>query len=390
MPSDDRPLPLVLQPGARRNQGRVPGQEDRLLCLPHVHASAAEGEAQSADRAALAPIALCRIHGPNNPVCPEKSYYRWLVQEWGKVLPELYDRGYWFNLADPGFPFPMMHCLREQIPLGKELGIKGWRVETLNHWAAESPSLYVAAKLMWNHRADVDALVRDYCERFFGPAGKPMQQYVELMNAAVRDADFHTGSSFDMPHIYPQRCAFKLASFSAEAGRRAGSGLYRERVRIVSADFDYLEAFIAMLDHRARHHWAAAKADLDQIDRLREQLLAVKPPMLNSRAATSYLQRFFRVCTEQGYAARHGRQSARRPACRPMAVSDRSQRDRRRPGLVAQGSRRRQLAADPHIHVFLERPGVAPLQGLGVVPADDHDPGRIQGPADLLVVWRRR
>ena len=98
---------------------------------------------------ALAPIALCRIHGPNNPVCPEKSYYRWLVQEWGKVLPELYDRGYWFNLADPGFPFPMMHCLREQIPLGKELGIKGWRVETLNHWAAESPSLYVAAKLMW-------------------------------------------------------------------------------------------------------------------------------------------------------------------------------------------------------------------------------------------------
>jgi hypothetical protein len=251
---------------------------------------------------ALAPIALCRIHGPNNPVCPEKSYYRWLVAEWGKLLPEVYDRGYWFNLADPGFPFPMMHCLREQIPLGKQLGIKGWRVETLNHWAAESPSLYVACKLMWNHRADVDALVRDYCERFFGPAGKPMRQYAELMNAAMRDADFHTGSSFDMPHIYPAAVRVHARTFLNDAGQRAGNGLYQERVRIVAADFDYLEAFISMLDHRARHDWVAAKADLDQIDRLRGQLLAVKPSMLSERAATSYLQRFFRVCTEQGYA----------------------------------------------------------------------------------------
>ena len=255
---------------------------------------------------ALAPIALCRIHGPNNPVCPEKNYYRWLAQEWGKLLPEVYDRGYWFNLADPGFPFPLLHCLREQIPMGKELGIKGWRVESLNHWAAESPSLYVAAKLMWNHKADVDALVRDYCEKFFGPAAEPMRQYLTLLDAALRDGDFHTGSSFDMPHLYPQAVRDSARNLLTDAQQRSGDGPCNQRVRVVRADFDYLDAFVAMIEHRARHEWAAAKTDLERIDGCREQLLTFKPPMLNGQYAVAYMQRFFRVATEQGYARTTG------------------------------------------------------------------------------------
>src|SRR4029077_815671 len=58
---------------------------------------------------ALAPIALDRVHGFYNPVAPEKSYAKWLYREWGKLLPELYDRGYWSNLACPGFPFIIVH-----------------------------------------------------------------------------------------------------------------------------------------------------------------------------------------------------------------------------------------------------------------------------------------
>mgnify|MGYP003347189473 CR=1 FL=1 len=38
---------------------------------------------------------------------------------------------------------------------------KGWRVETFPNYAAQFPSMYVAAKLMWNHHADVDALRLD-------------------------------------------------------------------------------------------------------------------------------------------------------------------------------------------------------------------------------------
>ena len=88
--------------------------------------------------------------------------------------PELYDRGYWSNLADPGFPFIIVHRLRDEIPACHTLGVKGWRVETFPNYAPQFPSMYVAAKLMWNHQTDVDALLKDCYAKFFGPAAAPM------------------------------------------------------------------------------------------------------------------------------------------------------------------------------------------------------------------------
>ena len=52
---------------------------------------------------AMAPIALDRVHGFSNPIAPEKSYLQGLYRDWGKLLPELYDRGYWSNLSVPAF-----------------------------------------------------------------------------------------------------------------------------------------------------------------------------------------------------------------------------------------------------------------------------------------------
>jgi hypothetical protein len=248
---------------------------------------------------ALAVIALCRVHGPSNPVCPEKSYWVWLAQEWKKVLPEVYDRGYWFNLADPGFPFLMIHRLREEIPLGARLGLKGWRVETMNHWASETPSLYLAAKLMWNTRADVDSLLADFSEKFFGPAAPPMAEYITLMDHALRDADFHTGSSWNMPQFYPAPLRAKAAALLRDAAAKAGNGIHRERVKLYELSFAYLEAFIRMRDHAGAFEFGKANEQLQQLDALRGQLLAYRPPMVHEKVAESYLKRFFRQPVEQ-------------------------------------------------------------------------------------------
>jgi len=251
---------------------------------------------------AFAPIGLCRIHGMNNPICPERSYYKTLMQEWGKIVPEIYERGYWFNLADPGFPFSHIHRIRDEIPAAYANNIKGWRVETINHWGSETPSLYISMKLMWNHKADVDALMADFTEKFFGPAQKPMAQYLTLMDAALRDGDYHTGSSFDMPYLYPAPLRKKARGLLNEAARQAGRGVYAERVKVFRTTFDYLEAFNAMLQQQNQQNFVAARKELDRVDALQKTLIAYDPPMINAKAAPSYLKRFFRQPVEQGYA----------------------------------------------------------------------------------------
>lgn len=255
---------------------------------------------------ALAPIALDRVHGFSNPVAPEKSYAKWLYKEWGKLIPELYDRGYWSNLACPGFPFLIVHRLRDEIPECHKLGVKGWRVETFPNYAATLPSNYVAAKLMWDHKADVDAILDDFAEKFFGPASRPMGRHVRLMDAALRDSPHCTGSSWDMPHHYPPGLRKKArALLDAGAKLAAGKGEYAERVKIVADSFEMLEAFIAMLDARAKCDFLAAKKELDRLDAAAKRLMETKPvPMLSAgRFSTyvNYMRRFFRPATEQGY-----------------------------------------------------------------------------------------
>lgn len=255
---------------------------------------------------ALAPIALDRVHGFSNPIAPEKSYERWLFQEWGKLLPELYDRGYWSNLACPGFPFIIVHRLRDEIPACHTLGVKGWRVETFPNYAPQFPSMYIAGKLMWNHEADVDALLRDCYEKFFGPAADPLGKYITLMDAALRDGDFSTGCSWDMPHFYPPELRAEARKLLEEGARLAkGTEIVERRVEVITQTLDMLDAFNDMQAARTRVDFTAAKAELDKLDAAAGKLMACEPvPMLSAgRFSTyvNYMKRFFRPCTEQGY-----------------------------------------------------------------------------------------
>ena len=254
---------------------------------------------------AVALITLCRLHGMNNPVCPEKSYEKWIIRSWGKLVPEVYYRGYWFNLADPGLPFFMIRRIAQDVPEGKRLGIAGWRVESLYEWAGSTPSRYLAARLMWDHRANVDALMADFCERFFGPAARPMRRYIDLMDAAVYEADYHTGSSWDMPRVYSPQVRAEARKALDEAARLAADGLHASRVAMYRKSLDYLDAFVRMLDTRAGHDYAASFKALGRVNAIREELWAHDPPLMN-RHAKSYLQRFFSGATEQGYARTTG------------------------------------------------------------------------------------
>ncbi|HVF10839.1 MAG TPA: DUF4838 domain-containing protein, partial [Abditibacteriaceae bacterium] len=256
---------------------------------------------------ALAPIALDRVHGFSNPIAPEKQYVRTLYQEWGKLLPELYDRGYWSNLADPGFTFIIIDRLRDEIPACYDLGVKGWRVETFPNYGPQFPSMYIAGKLMWNHKANVDALLQDCYDKFFGPAAEPMGKYITLMDAALRDSPYNTGSAWDIPNFYPPALRKQARALLDDGDRRAaGKGIYADRVKMITETFDMTDHFCNMMEARSRVDFITAKAELDKQDEAATRLMNYKPvPMLSAgRFSTyvNYMKRFFRGATEQGYA----------------------------------------------------------------------------------------
>lgn len=254
---------------------------------------------------ALAPITLCRIHGANNPVCPEKNYFLELIRQWRKLCPEVYDRGYWFNLADIGLPFSMVHRMREEIPMEKRLGIAGFRVETSAgsecHWASETPSLYLAAKLMWNSNADVDALLADFYDKFFGPASKPMRGYFETLDAAVRDADYHSGSMYAVPHIYTSQVRKRAAGFLKEAARLADGSDFGRRVEVFRLSFQYLDAFVRTVEMMNAFDFRAASREIARVREMMAKLRSYDPPMLAQEGFPErFLEGFCGRCIADG------------------------------------------------------------------------------------------
>jgi hypothetical protein len=123
-----------------------------------------------------------------------------------------------------------------------------------------------------------------------------------MMDTALRDADFHTGSGFDMPNFYPAVLRAQARQQLDAAAAAAGAGVYGDRVKLFRTSFDYLQAFIAMLEHRNALDFVAANDDLKQVDMLQKTLIAYAPPMLSARSAPAYLKRFFRQPVEQGFA----------------------------------------------------------------------------------------
>jgi Domain of unknown function (DUF4838)/Glycosyl hydrolases family 2, sugar binding domain len=250
---------------------------------------------------AFAPITLCRVHGMSNPICPDRSYYVKLMKAWGKVMPDMYERGYCCNLADPGFPFSRVHVLRDEIPKAKKLGIKGWRVESFPHWGSMTPTFYISGKLMWDVDVDVDGLVKDFAKNFFGPAQAPMHRYLVAMDAALRDADHHTGSSFNMPDFYPAKLRAKMRLELDRAAALAKGTPSAKRVAAFRLTFDMLESFITMLDTRNQHDYKAANAAHDKVMALGKKAYEHKPTLVMKRAFVNYMRRFWTAPTVQGW-----------------------------------------------------------------------------------------
>ncbi len=250
----------------------------------------------------LAPIHTCRIHGPNNPICPESNFPVWLLENWKPYVGNyIADRGYLFNLACPGFPFSMVHRLREEIPIFYDHGVRIWSADPSSAWASHNPSMYIAAKLLWNHKADVDALLNEFYELYYGPAAEPMAAYHTLMDAAIRDADHHTGSSWDMPNIYPAEIRNRARAYLEQAEELADAAdgdQYGIRVEITRVSLDFLDGYCQLMARRYRHDFLGELEALEQIEAIRDRLVGdYEFPMLNARHADRLLSRFIRRMT---------------------------------------------------------------------------------------------
>lgn len=179
-----------------------------------------------------------------------------LLTAWAQRNPDLLYYGYvsksmWWRL-----PRPVRHHFAADVRHLHDLGVHRYYAQSsLSDWVLDGPLYYVLAHLLWDPRADVDALAAEWRDLVYGPAGPAVGQFEAAVEAAVTV----TGQSYsDNPprHVPGLFDATKLdeadAHLAAATASAAGGEPYAARVADVIKLFRYGREVIACLEDAAK------------------------------------------------------------------------------------------------------------------------------------------
>lgn len=201
-----------------------------------------------------------------------KAYNRKRFDEWkAKVGGRLICWDYYLDADVPwrNLPVQFTKLIAEDIQYMKSVGVKGEFVEcpfptkgNVSFVGMMHLNLYVTSQLYWNPTLDLQELLDEYYELFYGPARDQMKEFWETAEAC-RDAagPKHLTASPGSIRNYMS----PVEVFSAEVLRRMiavlndavrvtpADSVYRKRVELIKNEFDLgSAALVAMLDMKSR------------------------------------------------------------------------------------------------------------------------------------------
>ena len=227
----------------------------------------------------------CSMHEIERADCPPNARYRDLLGRWQTLIPDIYFYEYYYTDGFRQLPCNLVHAVRRDIPYFHREGYKGLYTQYGNIWNTLL-NYYVAAKLLWDVDADVDALLEEFYAGFFGEAAGPMKAYFELLSRVLDETDQHlctcSGVGRDMRLMFTDEVVSEMRRLHEAAVALAEDELVKARLAKIGATVEYTERFMDYLDdyyaattgEDMEGRVAAARRALEKIETLHEEVQA--------------------------------------------------------------------------------------------------------------------
>jgi len=157
------------------------------------------------------------------------------LEDWGKISDNIYLWDYTVDFAHSISPFPNYHVLQPNIQLFVKNKVRAHFQQSntgAGHEFSELKS-WLLAKLLWNPDAQLDTLVRDFTEGYYGPAGVWVRKYIYHLQDEINK----TGEWLDIygpPNNHAQ-------TFLSEENIRAYRQYFTEGKKAVANQGEYLQ-----------------------------------------------------------------------------------------------------------------------------------------------------
>lgn len=174
----------------------------------------------------LCSIECCMWHAYDE--CEQNVAFLKDLEDWGTIAPHLYIWDYVTDFAQYCLPVANWKTLQPHIRDFRDnhaIGIlEEGDYQTVTCELREMRS-WILSKLMWNPDADVEALIRDFTDGFYGAGGKFVRDYLDLEERILRRDGVH-GNCYVSPSD----------SMFTDEFIREGRKLFAEARKAVGAD----------------------------------------------------------------------------------------------------------------------------------------------------------
>lgn len=135
-------------------------------------------------------VMLCPIEvGREQPIAssPDNSFCK-DIQDWHQLTDNIYLWDYVVQFRNFWDPFPNLHVLQSNLQFFRDNGAQmmfeqGTGPNNITSWM--DLRCYKIAKLLWNPDADIDSIMDDFYQGYYGDAGRYVKEIVDTMTQAV-------------------------------------------------------------------------------------------------------------------------------------------------------------------------------------------------------------
>src|SRR5450756_361538 len=113
------------------------------------------------------------------------------VKDWGKIASDIIVWDYVIQFNNLISPFPNLQVLQPNLRFFVENGVTAMFEQGNRETGGEFAELrtYLISKLLWDPYANADSVMNDFLNGYYGAAGKPIRQYIDLMREALIISD---------------------------------------------------------------------------------------------------------------------------------------------------------------------------------------------------------
>ncbi len=198
-------------------------------------------------------LGYCHNHPINDPDCPYNVDYMRDLRKWAENARHLFIYEYSALHGWAQMPWPLVHCLREDVPEYHRLGAEMFFTQYWYLSASYALNYHVAAKLAWNASYDVDVLISDFCSKMYGAAGPAMERYHRFLEDNWAHNGLHYSYVIETASLaFPKFFNQGMMAYAEELLRAAESidadSLSRARVHQIRTDFEYVRLVLNYLE----------------------------------------------------------------------------------------------------------------------------------------------